>query len=187
MTTVFLKSTVPPAPIRQPAVVEQLQHHVQDFRMCLLDFIEEHDRIGTPADGLRQLTGLFVADVAGRRADQPGDAVFLLILGHVDAHHRVLIVEQELRERTGELGLADARRSQKDETAQRAVRILQSGARAANGVRDRGHGLVLADHALVQPLFHLDELLHSPSIRRLTGCASSARRRRRCLPRRPVP
>src|SRR5436853_7609935 len=34
-----------------------------------------------------------------------------------------------------------------------------SGAPAPNSVRDRGDGLVLADDALVQALFHLEELL----------------------------
>ena len=37
--------------------------------------------------------------------------------------------------------------------------IRQPRARAADRVRDEAHRLVLADHALVQPLFHLDQLL----------------------------
>ena len=37
--------------------------------------------------------------------------------------------------------------------------ILQPGARAAQRVRDRRHRLVLADHALVQALLHVDQLL----------------------------
>ena len=50
-------------------------------------------------------------------------------------------------------------RAEEDERADRAVRILQPGARAAQRVRDRRDGLVLADHALVQPLLHVDQLL----------------------------
>ncbi len=71
----------------------------------------------------------------------------------------VLVAEQELGERAGELGLADARGAEEDERAGRALRVLDPGARAADRLR---HGLdrdVLADHALVQLLLHADELL----------------------------
>ena len=47
--------------------------------------------------------------------------------------------------------------------------ILQAGARAANRVGDRLDRFVLADDALVQPLFHLQQLLdfafHQPADR----------------------
>ena len=71
----------------------------------------------------------------------------------------MLVVEHELGERARELGLADAGRPEEDERADRPVRILQPGARAAQGVRNRLDRLVLADDALVQPLLHVDELL----------------------------
>jgi hypothetical protein len=48
----------------------------------------------------------------------------------------VLVVEQELGERLGQLGLADAGRAQEHERADRPVRVLQAGARAAHGVGD---------------------------------------------------
>ena len=74
-------------------------------------------------------------------------------------HHRAVVVEHELRERARELGLADAGRAEEDERADRPVRILQPGARAAQRVRDGLDRLVLADDALVEPLLHVDELL----------------------------
>ena len=43
---------------------------------------------------------------------------------------------------------------EEDEAAERAVRVLQSRARAPDRVGDGDDGLVLADDALVQPLFH---------------------------------
>ncbi len=39
------------------------------------------------------------------------------------------------------------------------LRILQAGARPADGVGDGVDRLVLADDPLVQPLFHLEQLL----------------------------
>ena len=54
--------------------------------------------------------------------------MLLHALGHVDAHHRLAIVEQELGERLGELGLADADRAQEHERADRPVRVLKASA-----------------------------------------------------------
>ena len=48
---------------------------------------------------------------------------------------------------------------EEQERADRAVGILQPGARAAQGAGHRADRLVLADHPLVQPLLHVDELL----------------------------
>src|SRR5438067_862777 len=57
------------------------------------------------------------------------------------------------------LRLADAGRPEEDERADRAIRVLQARTRAAERVRDDGDGLVLTDDALVQALFHVQELL----------------------------
>ncbi len=88
---------------------------------------------------------------------------------HVDADHRVLGVEHELRQRARELGLADARRAEEQERADRAVGVLQARARAAQRRGDRLDRLVLADDAFVQALLHVDSFSVSPSSRRLTG------------------
>ena len=134
--------------VREPAVVEDLQQDVEHVRMRLLDLVEQDDRVRAAAHRLGELPAFLVADVARRRADEPRDGVLLHVLGHVDAHHRVLVVEQELGERARRLRLADAGGAEEDERADRAVRILQSGAGAAHRVGDRLHGLVLADDAL---------------------------------------
>ena len=146
----------PALAVGQPPVVEQLEQDVEHFGVRLLDLVEQHDGVRTAAHRLGQLAGLLVADVAGRRADHARHRVLLLVLRHVDAHHRLLVVEQELGERARQLGLADAGRTEEEEAAERTVGILQSGARAADGIRDRVDRLVLADDALVQPLLHVD-------------------------------
>ena len=66
-------------PVGQPAVVEHLQQNVEDIRMRLFDFVEQHDLIGPAPHRLGQRAALLVADIAGRRADQPGDRMFLHI------------------------------------------------------------------------------------------------------------
>ena len=69
MTTVFLKSTVRPWPVGQTAVVEQLEEHVEDVGVRLLDLVEENHAVGLAAHGLGELAALLVAHVPGRRAD----------------------------------------------------------------------------------------------------------------------
>ena len=145
--------------VGQPAVVQDLEQHVEDLRVRLLDLVEQDDRVRAAADRLGELAALVVADVPGRRADQARDRVPLLVLGHVQPDHRPLVVEHELRERAGELRLPDAGRAEEDERADRPVRVLEPRAGAAECVRDRRDRLVLADDALVQPLLHVDQLL----------------------------
>ena len=146
--------------VGQAPVVEQLEQDVQHLRVRFLDLVEQDDGIGPPAHRLGELAGFVVADVSGRRADQARHRVLLLVLGHVDPDHRLLVVEQELGQRPRQLGLAHAGRSEEEEAAERAVGILQTGPGAADRVRHGVDRLVLTDDALVQPLLHVNELLH---------------------------
>ena len=86
--------------------------------------------------------------------------MLLHVLAHVDADHRPLVVEEEVGQRAGQLGLADAGGAEEEERADRPVGVGQAGPAAADGVGHRGDGLVLADDPLVEDLLHADELLH---------------------------
>ena len=109
--------------VGQATVVEDLQKDVEDVRRGLLDLVEEHDGERTPPHGLGKLAAFFISDISGRCADQSSHRVLLAVLRHVDAHHRALVVEQVARERSRELGLADAGRAEEDERADRTIRI----------------------------------------------------------------
>ena len=95
---------------------------------------------------------LFVADVAGRRADEAADRVPLLELAHVEADHRVLVAEERLGERAGELSLADPGRAEEQEAADRPARVAEAGSGAARCFCDRGYRLLLADDPRVERL-----------------------------------
>ncbi len=148
-----------PLPVRQPPVIEHLQEDVEHIRMRLFDLVEKHDLVGPAANRFGQHTALVVTDIARRGADQAGNGMLLHELGHVEAHHRVLVVEEELGESLGELGLADARRPQEHERADRAVGVLQPGTRAPHGASDGFDRLFLADDALAERALHVDELV----------------------------
>jgi hypothetical protein len=161
--------------IGHAAVVQHLQQHVEDIRVRLLDLVEQDHAVRLATHGFGQVAALFVADVARRRADQAGDGMLLHELAHVDADQMVLAVEHELGQRLAQLGLADARRAQEQEGAVRPVRIGQPGTRAADGIADQAHSLVLPDHPLVQLVFHLEQLfalaLHHLADRNAGGTA----------------
>src|SRR5437667_4043141 len=144
--------------VRQAAVVEHLQHHVEDVGMRFFDLVEEHHRIRAPPDLLGQEAALFVAHVAGRRAEQPGDGELLHVLRHVHADQRVLVSEQVLGERARQLGLADAGGAEEDERAHWALGVLEAGTGAADGARHLFDGVVMADDPAVQRLFHARQL-----------------------------
>ena len=83
----------PALPVGQAAIVEDLQHHIEDVRMRLFDFVEQNHRVGFAANGFSQLAAFFKAHISRRRAEQTRDGVLLLILGHIDANHVVFVVE----------------------------------------------------------------------------------------------
>ena len=145
--------------VGEPALVKQLQEHVEDVGVGLLDLVEQQHRVGAPPHRLGELASLVVAHVARRGADHSRYRVFLHVLRHVDADHRPLVVEEEVGERPRDLGLADARRSQKEEGADRPVGVLETGARAPHRRCDRADGFVLADHPFADALFHVEELV----------------------------
>ena len=137
MITVFLKSTTRPWRVGQPTVLEDLQQRVEDVRVGLLDLVEEHHGERLAPHLLGELAALLVADVAGRRAEQPRDGVLLAELGHVELDQRVLVAEQELGQRLGQLGLTDAGRAGEDERAAGTLRVLQAGTGAPDRLRQR--------------------------------------------------
>ena len=103
--------------------------------MGLFDLVEQHDAVRLAAHGLGELAAFVIADVSGRRADQARHGELLHVFGHIDADEVLLIVKQRLCQRLGELGLADARRAEEQERAERAVRVLNAGAAAEDGLR----------------------------------------------------
>ncbi len=70
----------------------------------------------------------------------------------------MLVVEEELGQRSGGLGLANTGRTEEQERAQRAIGILQTGARGPDGVCHRDDGLLLSHDPLTQAFLHLDQL-----------------------------
>ena len=84
--------------------------------------------------------------------------MLLHVLAHVELDQRALVAEQELGERLGGFGLPYARRAEEDERARRPLGVLEARTRPAYRLRHGLDGVVLADHPLVQLVFHAEEL-----------------------------
>src|SRR5581483_11000303 len=136
----------PALAVGEPPVVQDLEQDVEDVGVRLLDLVEQDHAVGPAPDRLGELAPLLVAHVAGGRADHPGHRVLLHVLRHVEPHHGPLVVEQELGQGAGGLGLADPGGPQEDERAERAVGVLEAGPGPAHRVGHRAHRLLLTHH-----------------------------------------
>src|SRR3954453_22989023 len=125
--------------------------------MGLLDLAEEDDAERLAPDLLGELSALLVADVAGRRAEQPRDRVLLAVLAHVELDQRILVAEQELGQRLGKPGLTDTGGAGEDERAAGALGVLESGPGTPDRPGESLDGLLLADDPLVQLVLHLEQ------------------------------
>ena len=179
------KAHDPAAAVRQPAVVQKLQEHIEHVGVALFDLVEEDNGIGLVPYLFGELPARLVEpDVTRRRADELAHRLFLHILAHVQPHEQFLVAEQRRRERLGKLRLAHARGSDEDERAMGRPGSF-SPARRADRLRDGGDGVVLPDDARVQLLFETQQFFRSPPPSALArGCPSTPRRSWRPPPRR---
>jgi hypothetical protein len=104
--------------VGQRAVVHDLQQHVEDVGVRLLDLVEQQHRVRLLRDRLGQQPALVEADVARRRADQPADRVALHVLAHVEADQ---LDAEDVGQLLRDFGLADAGRAAEQERADRLV------------------------------------------------------------------
>src|SRR5690625_29476 len=151
-----------PLAVGEPAVVEQLEEDVEDLGVGLLHLVEQDDGVGPAAHRLGELAALLVADVARRGTDEPRDRVLLGVLAHVDAHDGALVVEEEVRQGLGQLGLADAGGPEEEEGPGGPVGVGQPGPRAPHGGGHGAHRARLADEPPADDVPHAEQLLGLP-------------------------
>ena len=112
--------------IGQLAVIHDLQEHVEQIRMRLLDLVEQQHAMRMLVDAVGQQAALVEPDIAGRRADQPRDGVALHVFRHVEADQ---LDAERRRKLLCHFGLADAGRAGEQVAADRLFRLAQAGAR----------------------------------------------------------
>ncbi|MNK55171.1 hypothetical protein D3C87_741790 [compost metagenome] len=132
--------------VGQCAVVHDLQQDVEDIRVRLFDFIEQQHAVRLLGDGFGKEPALVEPHVARRRADQARHRVAFHVLRHIEAQQLHAQRECQL---AGHFGLAHARGTGKQESADRLFRLAQARPRHLDGRGQRIDGAVLAkDHGL---------------------------------------
>ena len=151
------------------AVIHDLQQHVEQVRMRLLDLVEQQHAVRMLVDAVGQKPALVEADIAGRRADQPRDGVALHVFRHVEADQ---LDAERGGELLGHLGLADAGRPGEQVAADRLLRLAQAGAGELDRGDERLDRLVLAvDDASSASRRDAAAPPRRPSTRSSAGCA----------------
>ncbi len=56
--------------IRDAAIIQDLQQHIEHVHVRLLNLIKQHHAVGLAPNCIRQQAALIIAHVAGRRADE---------------------------------------------------------------------------------------------------------------------
>src|SRR5271167_187322 len=113
--------------VLHPPLVEYLEENLVHIGVRFLDFIEQHDAVGSTPHGLGQNTAFTVADITGRRALQGRDGVRLLKFAHVDRDDILLAAVQDFGQSQCRLGLSDTRGARQHEDADRLVGIIELG------------------------------------------------------------
>ena len=144
--------------VRQLPVVQGLEQEVEDVRVCLLNFVKQHDGVRATTHFLGQLATFLVSDVARRCPDQARDGKLLHVLGHVDANQGFLGIEHEFRKDLGELRLSDAGRPKEDEGTDGFVGVLEARAVALDGFDHFLDRFVLTDDFAFEVGVHAREL-----------------------------
>jgi len=124
-----------------------------------LDFVEQDHAVRATPHAFGKLTAFVVADIAGRRADEPRHCMTLHVFGHVDADHRLFIAKYGFGQRFREFRLADARRSEKQKGSDRLVCLTEPRARHTHRIAHGDDGIVLPYDSFTQRLFHPEQLL----------------------------
>src|ERR1700690_1782267 len=113
-------------PVSKAPVIKQLQQGIENLGMCFFDLVKENHRIRPSSNRFGQLPTLLIADVTGRRPDEPRNCMPFLVLGHVDPGHGCLVVEEKFRQCLCEFCFPDTSWAEKQERAYGPVWVLKA-------------------------------------------------------------
>ncbi len=140
--------------VGQAAVVQNLEQNIKDLRMGLLNLVKKQDGVRPMPHRFGQSPALVITDIAGRRANHFGNGILLHILAHINPNQGLLVVKHKSRQGFGQLGFADAGRSEEHKGTNRPVGIGDAGSRALDRFADFLNRLGLTAHPPGQLRFH---------------------------------
>ena len=145
--------------IRQHSLFHDLQQNPQHLRVCLFQFIEQHQAVGTAADGLGQLAALLIAHITGRGTDEPGHGLLFHIFRHIQPEHGLPGTENLLGQHPTQLGFSYAGGAGEEQTGNGPPRIPDAGITPPDCLSHSGNRLALADDFCRQQTLQLQQPL----------------------------
>ena len=136
--------------VRHTSLVQYLQQQVEHVAMCLLNLVEQHDRVGMTSHTLGKLSALAIAHISRRRSNKTRRVELLRILAHVDTHQSVLCAKHLQGQLLCQIGLAHTRRTQEHEHANWSVGVFQAQSVALYASHNLVHSLVLSYYGSLQ-------------------------------------
>ena len=128
------------AAVREATLAADLKEEIEGCRIGLLDLVEEDH-----GEGLLANLACEQALAAIRAAEEALGGMRARVFAHVEANQAVLAPEEQGREGTGELGLADAGWPDEEQRGERLSRRLQACLDHADELGDAPNRLVLPD------------------------------------------
>src|SRR5438477_7811391 len=128
--------------------------------MGLFHFIEKHNAIRLSTDCFSKHPALSVADVSGRRSFQSGNRVRFLILRHVDRDEVALSAIKSIRKRQGSLRFSYSTGPDQQEDSDRPSRVIESGTRGLDPLRDGLQRVILTDNSHSQQFLQAQHSLN---------------------------
>ena len=136
-----------PVVVRQGAVVHDLQQHIENGGVRLLNFVQQQHTMRLLGDGFGQQTTLIKTYITGGRTNQATHGVLLHVLAHVKANQ---VNAHDVSQLLGSFRLANARGTTEQEGANRLVTFTQTRARHFYGRCQHVQSLVLTKHHVFQ-------------------------------------
>src|SRR5437870_12656015 len=93
--------------VSELTIFKDLQQDVEDIRMRLLDFVEQHYRVRCALHALGKLSALFVAYVSRWRTDQLRKRVLLHEVVHIEADQSLLDADLGSPDKAGAVGFTN--------------------------------------------------------------------------------
>lgn len=137
--------------VGQATVLQNLEQGIEDIGVGLLDLVEEDDGERLAAHLLGELAALFVPHVTGGEPKRRETVCFSL---NSDMSREISASSSPKRNSASvleSLRLTDTGRTGEDERATGALRVLETGSRTADRLREGLDGVLLPDDALVEP------------------------------------
>src|SRR3989344_1374046 len=141
------------------AVFQNRQEQVEDLGMGFFNLVEQDDAVRPSLDRVGQLALLFVADIAGRSADQFGNVEGFGEFGHVNPDQGVLVFKNLSGQNLGRFGLADSGGPQENEGSDGFLGIGQADSGPPDAFGQLMDRSILAGNMLFQGFFQMEELL----------------------------